>query len=571
MKLHVLLSTAVLMAVVGAGPAVADQRTELLEIKNTIVNLVDALVEQGVLPAEKAAQIKAEAAARAHVEAAQESTIEEPVADAAGDVAAQAPAKVVRVPYVPQFVKDEIRDQVREELRKDVTEDVVAVAKEERWGVKDALPAWVTAMNWYGDVRFRYTPDFYSSANVPNSIPNFEAINEAGGITPAGLDAFRNSTEDRHRLRVRARLGFDVTVADKVNAGVRLVTGALDNPISLNETLGRAGDPYEFNLDRAWIRWDEDTREGINWLRVEGGRLQNPYFHASDIIFDNDLGFEGVAATLRGVLPFFESMAGPASAARTAFLTFGAFPLEENELPVPDESSNDKWLWGAQAGVDFPFTETSAATLAFAFYDYINVAGRRNSFNSRLNDWTAPRGLVKGNTVFDIRNDLDLSTELFALAADFTLVNLTAQYRYSGFDPVNVWLTGDIVKNIGYDEQDVLQRTGVRVPERSLGYWVGLLVGTACDSVDHFQHCIRRPGEWTLFGGYRYLQRDAVIDAFTDSNFYLGGTNTEGFQLGLDYGLTKNVWMRTRYMSGDEIDGPPLGIDVLQVDVNAQF
>ncbi|MEX2480355.1 MAG: putative porin [Gammaproteobacteria bacterium] len=41
--------------------------------------------------------------------------------------------------------------------------------------------------------------------------------------------------------------------------------------------------------------------------------------------------------------------------------------------------------------------------------------------------------------------------------------------------------------------------------------------------------------------------------------------------MGLDYGLTRHTWLRTRWMSADEIDGVPYGLDILQVDVNARF
>ena len=50
----------VLMLVVSTTvTAAGSERAELLELKNTIVNLVDALVEQGVLPADKAEALKA--------------------------------------------------------------------------------------------------------------------------------------------------------------------------------------------------------------------------------------------------------------------------------------------------------------------------------------------------------------------------------------------------------------------------------------------------------------------------------------------------------------------------------
>jgi hypothetical protein len=78
-------------------------------------------------------------------------------------------------------------------------------------------------------------------------------------------------------------------------------------------------------------------------------------------------------------------------------------------------------------------------------------------------------------------------------------------------------------------------------------------------------------GNWQTFLAYRYLERDAVLDAFTDSDFHLGGTNAKGWLLGGAYGLTDNTYLSMRYMSADEISGPPLGIDVLQVDLNAKF
>ncbi|MFN0040753.1 MAG: putative porin, partial [Burkholderiales bacterium] len=37
------------------------------------------------------------------------------------------------------------------------------------------------------------------------------------------------------------------------------------------------------------------------------------------------------------------------------------------------------------------------------------------------------------------------------------------------------------------------------------------------------------------------------------------------------YGLGANAWIRARWLSANEIDGPPLSIDVLQVDLNAKF
>ena len=54
---------------------------------------------------------------------------------------------------------------------------------------------------------------------------------------------------------------------------------------------------------------------------------------------------------------------------------------------------------------------------------------------------------------------------------------------------------------------------------------------------------------------YRYLERDAVLDAFTDSDFHLGGTDAKGYQLGFDLGLSRGAWLRLQ-VSDSERDRP---------------
>jgi hypothetical protein len=78
-------------------------------------------------------------------------------------------------------------------------------------------------------------------------------------------------------------------------------------------------------------------------------------------------------------------------------------------------------------------------------------------------------------------------------------------------------------------------------------------------------------GTWRAALGYRYLQRDAVVDAFNDQDFHLGGTDAKGYTVTLDFAFNPRVWGRFRYLSANEIDGPPLGIDVWQIDLNTQF
>ena len=70
---------------------------------------------------------------------------------------------------------------------------------------------------------------------------------------------------------------------------------------------------------------------------------------------------------------------------------------------------------------------------------------------------------------------------------------------------------------------------------------------------------------------YRYLETDAVLDAFTDSDFGLSGTNLKGFIVGATLGLAEHVTLGARWMSADQVAGPKFAVDVLQADLQAGF
>jgi hypothetical protein len=118
------------------------------------------------------------------------------------------------------------------------------------------------------------------------------------------------------------------------------------------------------------------------------------------------------------------------------------------------------------------------------------------------------------------------------------------------------------LQNVGFDSDDVLQRTGVNVSKANVGYQIGMQVGHG--RVDSFR-------DWRLFTFFRHLERDAVVDAFAHSEFHLGGTDSRGYTIGAMFGLRKNMWLQTRWLSANEIDGPPLGIDIFQLDINSRF
>lgn len=540
------LLSAQLLAVAGVQ---ADEREELLKLRATTLSLIEALVKEGVLSEAAADRLIQQAQQQAQAELQREPA--EPPAAAPPD-----DRKVVRVPYVPDFVREEIREQVRNELREDVTQDVLAQAKNEGWGLPGVLPDWVSRIKLSGDLRLRAQGEFFDSNNVPDF--DWQASNDSS------VNTLINATENRQKLRARLRLGLTADITNTLKVGVRLTTGNTDNPVSTNQSLGNYGNRYELLVDQAYLRWDLLNADHYRWLRLWGGRMPNPWLASTDLVWDNDLGFEGLASTLRMNIPSGEGLYAEDASERHLFLTLGAFPLSTESAP----GSDDKWLFGAQFGTDWNFANQSRLEVGLAYYDYYNIEGRPLPLTGFSTEWTVPRFMQRGNSVFDING---LGTPPYALVSDFDIVNLTLRYDLARFAPTHVILSADYARNIGFDEDEILRRTGLRVDPQTDAYQVGLTVGWPE---------LRKRRDWQAFVFYRHVERDAVLDAFTDSDFHGGGTDAEGWILGGSYGLADNTWLTLKWMTADEIDGrydntlpvpPPLGIDVLQLDLNTKF
>lgn len=498
------------------GPTWGDEREDLEVVRQTTMNLINALVEKGVLSQDAAqAMVKqAEDAARkkvAETKAAQD--------------------KVVRVPYIPETVKREIRQQIEQE--------VVAQAKAERWGDVNAVPEWVDRLQWTGDLRLRYQANRFPAGNAPEY---FFSQGYGQNIT--------DTTQNNQAFRLRARLGLNAKVTPAISAGFQLTTGNTNNPVSTTQTLGQYENKYSLVLDRAFLK--VHSGETLPWLTVSAGRIPNPWF-STDLVWNDNLNFEGAALH---VDPNAQS-----SKQLRPFVTLGAFPLQSVERSLTVSASN-KWLFGAQTGIEWIKDTNTRAKIGLAYYDYRNIHGIPNSATARnVYDQTAPAFRQKGNTLFDISAP-GVTTPLWALAADYQLLNLTAMADLNVNDPVHIILTGDYVKNMGFNRSEILARTGQDVQPQTTGYMARVAVGMPTMLLKN---------DWQVFLAYRHLEADAVLDAFTDSDFHLGGTNNKGFILGGQYGLDKNTWLSARWLSSNQISGLPLAIDVFQFDLNAKF
>jgi len=548
---HALLGFALAVA---APPSFADEAEELRRLRDTTINLVNALVEQGVLTRAKADEIIAQANQTA---AKASSAAVAPAAGAAAGVVAGAAAQPpppgeIRVPYVPDTVKQEITDQVKQ--------DVLAQAKTERWGDPNAFPEWLRHFFWYGDLRIRGEADRFPNDNPPNASV---AQLQANGVNT------NNSTDPVNLIKVRGRLGFTATVGDTITVGLGLASGGVglgSNVGSDNQTLGNYQAHGSVGFDRAYIAYQPES-----WLKLTGGILGDPFYRPTTLVWANDVSLQGLIAQVNPTFGPHWSM----------FSTVGLFPILYNP-PTPTTSSPNKWLYAYQLGVDFRATRSLDWGLAAALYDYRNIEGIPNptivaAEAGEYNGTAAPYRQT-GNTVFDINNLLNLqngtNNYLYGLASKFHVLNISSSLDYAVGDPIHVMLNADWIRNLGFDQQEIFNRTGDEVDPQTRGWQVATLVGYPD---------MARKYSWQAWLGYRYAQRDSTVDAFTDQDFHLGGTDAKGYYLGARFAFETNTaigfrWFVAKQISGIQLAGQDAtsselaySINVLQLDLTTSF
>ncbi|MFZ4780038.1 MAG: putative porin [Terrimicrobiaceae bacterium] len=543
MKGILVVSAALAIGVTGS--AFADERAELERLRETTLSLIQVLVDQGILTKDKAEALIAKAEEKGRAAAASGAGGGVAAGGAsAGATSARAGGSPerVRVPYVPETVRNEMRDEIKTE--------VLAQARAERWGDPGALPEWMDRIRIAGDVRLRYDSQEFNKTNTSATLYPFTVDNVLGTAFAPDLT---NTTVDRTRLRLRARLGLQAKVNDETSAVIRVATGTAGDATSTNQTLGGNNanlGKYVILLDQAYVSWSPFKSSSRDWLTVLGGRIPNPWF-STDLVWDEDLSFDGVAATVR---PLRGNTFDP-------FVTLGAFPLRENESSV-----QDRWLWGAQAGADISISAKTKATFGIALYDFENLAGKPARAGTK---GTADYGITeyskgvrqKGNSLFNIADPTTTDT-LYGLASNFRYMDYNGQITFTHFSPVDITLSGNYVNNVGFDSGEIKNRTGLNVAPQTAGYQGRLIVG---------HPSMNYKGKWQLSMAYRRLERDAVVDAFSDSDWHQGGTNHKGTSYVANFALGPNTWISARRISTSQISGPPLSMDVTYLDFNARF
>ncbi len=347
---------------------------------------------------------------------------------------------------------------------------------------------WVDSVVWAGDLRLRY-----------------------GQFWRYGKGAVGN---DRSRLRFRLRLGPTVKIGD-FTLGVLLTSGGSDQ-VSTNQSFDNAFSTKDIGISEAFVSWTPSYLDKA--VTITAGKMKNPFRKnmTSDLLWDGDLRPEGITERfkLRDDRGF------------TLYADFGQFVL--NEL---SNQEKDPWLFAWEGGATIKLRYVGKVRLALGYYDMLNVqdSGLNEPtvqvFNSRQ---AIPAGqtinsapYVNDYNVFNLNGSVD--TEVMGVP-----VNIQADWVKNLVSPTSCSGVGNF--------RGRCAPGNTQVSGQDEGYQVGVRLGKAT-----------KAKTWEVAYYYKWLQADAVLAAFADSDFGDGGTNRRGNIVWAAYNLTDFLTFKVKF------------------------
>jgi hypothetical protein len=357
------------------------------------------------------------------------------------------------------------------------------------------LPDWLKMITFFGDARIR---------------------NE---------DFFREGDPDRNRDRFRLRFGATIKPTDEITAQFRLASGNASDPISNNQTFTDDFTFKSINIAEAFIRLTPAKSIGLDrpWLTLMGGKFYNPMYvppSPNMLVFDKDLTPEGFFESLKLV----DLKEGPV---RGLSLNLGQWIFQENS------KTGEAAIYGFQGLGNFAIgpAQWNVAVADYKYNDPSSIAVDRNKNTAlsvtnfvTLSDGTVVGGLPVDPTKFGPKKDgKDANGKTITITkynSEFNDVNVGTDLLIpTGIKRFPLRLFGDYVKNTDANNGD------------DQGYQGGVTIGNSKD-----------PGDFAFTYAYQRLETDAVVSAFSDSDFgHDGGTNTKAHILQAGYILTKNL------------------------------
>lgn len=375
------------------------------------------------------------------------------------------------------------------------------------------LANWTTTTQLRGDVRARN--DYINIEDEPTF-----AVPPPGGTTP--------DVRDKHRQRLRARLGAFTQVNAEVETGIQIATGNSPDRRSTNQDLDNYFDKKTLWLDLAYIDYHPVAVPG---LKLFAGKMKQPWTAVGDIAWDGDINPEGLAAS-------YTRKWGTT----TLFGSTGYMVLRDNVDGDGVQWSNDLSLYTGQLGVSFDAGAKTRLMLGASINEFHNE--NQASPITVRNPVVALR--ANGNT-----------TDLFRLW------ELFGQLDVIGL-PLPLTLYGQYVTNSAARDLTVTSGTTTTVfrdGDDDTAWLLGLRTNVAGAALDYT---------------YRDVEANGVVGSLTDSDFASGFTDSSGHKLKGQYDFGRNFnltvsWFLAESDAASRFRRNDADVETLMIDLNAKF
>ena len=559
---------------------------------NSTVNLINLLVKQGVLGEEQAATLVKQADDEAYVarQAVRDAAAKADGAEKRASTAADAvsPPGTKRVTYVPEIVKQQLRDEIKR--------DVMAKAEKENWASPGKYPEWAQRIRFYGDVRTRYEGDIFPPAEtVP--LQNYNAIN-TGSAVPGGQHQCGQSLFSSHLQHDPGPQSFPLPrpARSRCRSVRRVYRGHAYR--DRREQFSGVDQPDVRRQRRKFLEVRALARSRLRQVSALAGSRRFGRTVRQPVLVIRPI-WSGTGTSASMASPYRPS--AKSAEGFTPFFVAGAFPVFNTDLNAGLNTaistdpvklpSRDKWLFGGQVGFGARFdpeTQLKSCALpittspmcrdacpAHASFSPPVISATPICSGRRLRRRATPIcGCATFRESFITCRDPTLNYQYYGLASAVPPAGHQRPARSRAVPSDTRCPRRRIRLEHGLQSSGGFRRGGQQlrpdgqpaVPGPFNGGNKGWLARL---TVGHKE--VRHLWDWNAHVGYKYLESDAMIDAFVDSDFGLGGTNLKGYFIGGNLGLGENVWATVRWMSANSIAGLPYAVDIVQLDLNARF
>lgn len=293
---------------------------------------------------------------------------------------------------------------------------------------------------------------------------------------------------DRHRQRVRLRLGANYQLTDEILLGARITTGNPADPNSPHVTLGNVFHSFDISLDRAFLTYQP---EWIIGARLTAGKFSHPFYQNpvyGELVWDADVQPEGIV---------------------------GGYTLSDVGLLERLDLAVGEYTLLEQATVDDAFASVFQISGRLRLADHLkgNLAVGYYLYSDATPDGSLTiLGDNAGNATVDKNGDGQADD----FRSRFGILNPIVGFTYDG-RKFPLMFSGEYILNT--------RAHG----DRDQGWAVGAALGRA-----------EKQGDWRLYYQWQVVEQDAVFSPFSQDDF-LFQTNHHSHIFGINYQWRDNI------------------------------